>query len=224
MQGGITPWVALRRAGEKGASAGQSGVRLSAGPAAAPGPPGGGQPGAAGVTVDPYPLDVEFFGFGQQVCPGVLVEHRLAVGGAPAVLLPAVQPGVVERPSDVLGVGADRDGGVVQRRDGLQDPEGLDEGRELHAVGVVEGSPPETVMRPSGAHSMMAANPPGPGLPKQAPSVLMVTCVMAASPGLGAFAAGGVFRPFGAPRPPGVSGGIKPLFWPSVGGETGASG
>ena len=76
---------------------------------------------------------------------------------------------------------------------------------------VVAVSPPETVMRPSGAHSMMAANPPGPGLPKQAPSVLMVTCVMAASPGLGGFAAGGVFGPFGAPRPPwSVSGGINP--------------
>ena len=61
---------------------------------------------------------------------------------------------------------------------------------------VAEGSPPETVMRPSGSHSMMAANPPGPGLPKQAPSVLMVTCVMAASPGLGGFAAEGRFPPF----------------------------
>ena len=103
------------------------------------------------------------------------------------------------------GVGADRDGGVVQRRDGLQDPEGLDDGRELHAVvggrGVSTGDGDEAVRCPLDD----GREPAGSGLPKQAPSVLMVTSVMAASPGLGGFASEGVFGPFGSPRPPGVS-------------------
>src|SRR5205809_7710376 len=84
--------------------------------------------GVAAVALDPVPFDsVARDGF-QQFLPQVGILDRLAVGGAPAIALPAVDP-AGDAVADVDAVGGQADATRL-----LERVEGLDRRLQLHAV------------------------------------------------------------------------------------------
>ena len=97
--------------------------------------------------------------------PQVLVLYRLLVGRAPAARLPVRQP-LDDARADVLGVGvaaarARRASSARERHDGPH---------QLHAVvGRLRFGAGELLLLVLASNS--APQPPGPGLPRQAPSV-----------------------------------------------------
>jgi hypothetical protein len=108
----------------------------------------------AGVAFDPVPLDVMPLDGSVEPLPQIDVLDRLLVGGLPAVALPAVNPfryAVV----DVLAV-------AIAPINSMR-------------LLVVCASPPFSSFSCS-PYERIAPQPPGPGLPEQAPSVWMMTC------------------------------------------------
>ena len=120
----------------------------------------------ARMPLDPMPFDVLRRGGRIQPLPQILILDRLARGGAPAARLPVRQP-FGDALQHVLRIGVQ-----LHRAAALQRAERLDRGRELHAVvGGRRLRRPTASLRSLPATSS-AAQPPGPGLPRQAPSVI----------------------------------------------------
>ena len=108
-------------------------------------------------------------GGGVEAAPEVLVLHRLAVGGTPAVSLPAVDP-TAHAVAEIDAVGDD--GECRRAVERLQCGDGR---HQLHAVvggGGLAAGELALLARPSPSRATSTApQPPGPGLPEQAPSV-----------------------------------------------------
>src|SRR5262249_5226409 len=101
--------------------------------------------------------------------PKIDVPHRLSMGGAPAVALPLVDPRQ-DAVAQVLAVGVN-----VDETGPLERFERRDRRHQFHAV--VGGVSLATLQfLPVIAEGEDRAQPPGPGLPEQAPSVWMTTC------------------------------------------------
>ena len=120
--------------------------------------------GVAGMALDPAPIDRVLRGQRIQALPEVDVLHRLLVGRLPAALLPVVDPRR-DALAHVLAVGVKLHAAVA-----LERGQRFDHGGEFHAVvGGERFAAPEFLLVRAGFSQ--APQPPGPGLPLQAPSV-----------------------------------------------------
>src|SRR5690349_5220461 len=86
--------------------------------------------GMAGVALDPVPADLVRLQRGVETLPELDILHRLLVGGAPAVALPAVDPAGDALP-DILAVGVEIDGARLLQR--------LERGDRRHQFHLVVG-------------------------------------------------------------------------------------
>ena len=123
--------------------------------------------GVAGVALDPVPAHLVRLQRGVEPLPQLGILHRLLVGGAPAVALPAVDP-AGDALAHILAVG------VRSTTQGFFSASSA----EIAAINsmrllVVCGSPPFNSFSTS-PNCRIAPQPPGPGLPEQAPSVKIV--------------------------------------------------
>jgi hypothetical protein len=116
------------------------------------------------MALDPFPLDLVAAERGLEALPEFGVLDRLAVGRLPAVLLPAMDPAGDALPQ-ILAVGVDA---TVTGRFSASSAAiaAINSMRLL----VVCASPPESSFS-TPLKVRIAPQPPGPGLPEQAPSV-----------------------------------------------------
>src|SRR6185295_18600201 len=121
----------------------------------------------AAVARDLVPGDVVVLeGQGDQRLPEIAVVQRLLLGVDPAVLPPALVPAVAKAVDHVRAVAVDGDAPPASER---RPSSGAVSSMRWLVVGF---SPPESSSsRPSSMRR--APQPPGPGLPEQAPSVYM---------------------------------------------------
>ena len=124
----------------------------------------------AGMARDPVPMHLMRAERRVEPLPQVDILHRLLVGGLPAVPLPAVDPA---RDAAAADTGCRCERSTSARRFSASSAEiaAINSMRLL----VVCASPP-LISFCVPPHSRMAPQPPGPGLPEQAPSVWMTTC------------------------------------------------
>ena len=118
----------------------------------------------AGMAAHPVPAHLMLVDRGIETLPQIVVLHRLAVGGFPAVALPLVDP-AHDAVAQVLAVGVN-----VDHARPLERFQRRDRRHQLHAVVGRERLAALELLLVI-AEIRIAPQPPGPGFPEQAPSV-----------------------------------------------------
>ena len=137
--------------------------------------------GMAGMALHPMPSTWWRRGGGVERLPQIGILDRLPVGGPPAVAAPAVDP-AGDAVADIDAVGVERSAA----RPVSASSAAIAASSSIRLL-VVSGSPPDSSLlaRPVAAIST-APQPPGPGLPLQAPSVKISGTRRAVRPTFGA--------------------------------------
>ena len=121
------------------------------------------------MAFQPMPHDLMRRGGLFELLPEFDILDRLFIGRAPAVLLPAREPGR-DAAAQIGGIRIEIDSRKAAVKASSARIAAVSSMRLL----VVAASPPESSLRCS-PKVMTAPQPPGPGLPEQAPSVQIVT-------------------------------------------------